>query len=321
MGVSGHPLTEPAYLGVPFSRQLNLVKELGATWYRIDLPPTRFQFDRMDRLVAMARRRGVTILPILFSPITYEDKKDPEEVRKVARDYAFRVVSRYRSEIKYWALDNETDGDSILQPGEAAGEGHGAKDLDGDKPEHYHQGRYEWARAALMGLGEGVRAADPEAKRIVNSAGWLHYGFIERIVNDDVPFEIIAWHWYSEMGDITDVGDKHFNLLSHLEDFGKPIWITEGNRREGGPPGEEEEQAEYLAGAIRGMASLYPRVRGYFVYELLDEPNFGPDSVESHYGLYRMKKKGRNQWAVDKPKRAFEAVAATARKIGDKCEQ
>lgn len=322
LGLSGHTLSEDIYRDIPMERQLDMLNELGATVYRVDSPFTSGRSDELDDLIAAAKKRNIQILLILYSPLGFFDDASPEVVREAARASAFRLVSRYRDDIKYWALSNEPDDLAIYQPGDRmpGGKRWRRDTPDGSKPSHYNTAKYEWARAAILGLGEGVREADPDAIRIVNSAGWLHYGFIERLVNDRVPFEILAWHWYSEMGDITSVGEDEFDLLSRLEEFGKPIWITEGNRREGGPPGQEKEQADYLADTIHRMASLFPRIRGYFVYELLDEPFFGPKNRESHYGLSQVGRGDRDQWVLGRKKEAFAAIAETMQAIGELCE-
>ena len=77
-------------------------------------------------------------------------------------------------------------------------------DPDGSSTDDYEGIRYQRARAEILGLGDGMRAADPGSLAIVDTAGWLHYGFIERLwARDHVAFDILAWHWYSEMGDIS----------------------------------------------------------------------------------------------------------------------
>jgi hypothetical protein len=77
-----------------------------------------------------------------------------------------------------------------------------------------------------MGLYEGVKAADPNALAIVDTAGWLHYGFIERLVKEDraLAFDILAWHWYSEMGEMTNVQGKR-NLIEFFKRYDCPCGL------------------------------------------------------------------------------------------------
>ncbi len=51
-----------------------------------------------------------------------------------------------------------------------------------------------------------------------------------------------------------------------------------------------------------------------FVYELLDEPYFGPDNPESHYGLVELLRGSDGCWQVGRRKPAFGALRAA---IGD----
>ena len=88
------------------------------------------------------------------------------------------------------------------------------------------ESRYQESKAQILGLARGVRAGNPGAKTMVNAAGWLHYGFFERLIREDkVPFDIIAWHWYSEMGDMTKVRGN-FDVLGKLKSYKKPLWST-----------------------------------------------------------------------------------------------
>ncbi|RYD35089.1 MAG: hypothetical protein EOP87_07965 [Verrucomicrobiaceae bacterium] len=135
----------------------------------------------------------------------------------------------------------------------------------------------------------------------------MHYGFIERLKQDNAAdFDILAWHWYSEMGDITAASDRKIDVIRLLKDrYGKPIWITEINRRDGSKGGMEREQAEYIAGPVAKLAA-HPDVEAIFLYELLDEPYFG-ESGESDYGLVTVEK-GSGKWKPADRKPGFGAL-------------
>ena len=318
-GVNGHPVSQEAYWQVPLATQLDLVAESGATWYRFDLSAEAFHgnTDRVDELLAGAEKRKLRLLPVLFAtPDAQRKNATPPQIRAAAAAFAQEVVSRYKGRITHWELNNELDAYAMIRKGEKT---RGGKlwiwgDAEGSDPDTYDEGRYQKAKAEILGLHEGVKAADPQARTIVDTAGWLHYGFIERLVKEDhVPFDILAWHWYSECGDITRVQGK-LNLIEFLKRYRAPLWLTEINRRDGSKRGKASEQAAYL-GQTAAQLRANPGIAAYFVYELLDEPYFGADG-ESDYGLVEVAKDSAGKWQVSRRKPAFGAFkAATAKPV------
>jgi hypothetical protein len=318
-GVNGHPLSQEGYLQAPIAGQLDLVKRLGARWYRTDWgsDAPASGAGRAEMLVREAARRGLQVLPVIFPPV--DMAKDTEaSIRQAARDYARALAIRFKGRVTVWELHNELDSYAMIRKGEknARGEVWQWGDADGQLAEHFEEGRYARARAVLLGLAEGIREGDPTARRLINSSGWLHFGFIQRLVADGVPFEILGWHWYSEMGDITSAAGV--NALARITAFGKPIWINEYNRR-GGNGGDkgEAEQATVLAAMTQQFAALsatYP-IRALMAYELLDEPYFGPDNPESHYGLVGLRKDAAGRWEPAAEHPVFAALAKEYRAL------
>ena len=309
-GINGHSVSQDAYWKVPIATQLDLVAELGARWYRFDLSAGAFHgnTDRVDALLAGAEQRKLRLLPVLIAePDARSKDATPAQIRAAAAAYAKEVVGRYKGRISHWELNNELDAFAMIRKGETTRSGKlwTWGDAEGSDPDTFDEGRYQKAKAEIIGLHEGVKAADPHAQTIVDTAGWLHYGFIERLVNEDrVPFDILAWHWYSECGDITNVQGK-FNLVEFLKRYHRPLWITEINRRDGSKHGKEQEQADYV-GRTAAQLRVNPGIAAFFVYELLDEPYFGTDG-ESDYGLVTVAKDGTGKWRVSRKKPAFDA--------------
>lgn len=304
-GVCGHPNVQQGYIHIPIQKQLDLIAELGAEYYRVDWSDWK-SFSFTDTLIDEAKKRGIKILPILFPPVTLKKGTSIKTIYQKSYDYAFKWVSRYKKEILYWELSNEMDVFAMIHKDEKMRTGGTWQwgDPDGDFPEHYEEERYQMVRTMLLGLADGVRMADKNAKRIINAAGWLHYGFIKRLIDDGVPFEILGWHWYSEMGDITNIRGV-FNLLEQIAGFGKPIWITEINRRNGSMGDNEEAQASYIEKVTNQMRNL-DAIKSFFIYELLDEPYFGDKNPESYYGLVKLKQHERGHWMLGGEKPAFE---------------
>jgi hypothetical protein len=311
-GVNGHPLSQAAYYDVPIDEQLDLVSELGARWYRVDLEAGSFraQTARFDELVADASARGIRVLPVLLSsPGCQDPSATPARIREAAYEFASTVASRYKGRITHWELGNEFDAVAMIRKGETTRGGTEWKwdAPDGSSADDYAQDRYEKARAEIEGLCEGVKAADGRAQTIVDTAGWLHTGFIDRLVREDhVPFDILAWHWYSEMGDMTRVQGQT-DLVAALRAYGKPLWITETSRRGGSSGGTERELSDYARTSI-ALLGRNPRIGGVFVYELLDEPYLADTPA---YGLVAVARDAGNRWTVARKKEAFDSLRAT----------
>ena len=177
-------------------------------------------------------------------------------------------------------------------------------DPAGNRPRSYEESRYRKAKAEIQGLYEGVKAADPNAMTVVDTGGWLHYGFIERLVNEDrVPFDILAWHWYSNMGDMTNVQGK-LNLVARLAGYGKPLWITEINRYGGSMNRGEKEQADYVGKAAAQLRESGDRR----VVHLRTSRRtvFWPTRPESYCGLVELARNNHNKWQVVRRKQSFE---------------
>jgi hypothetical protein len=312
-GVNGHPLTQSGYYDVALPDQLGLVQEMGAGWYRVDLSAGAFAAStaRFDELLADAETDGIRILPVLSgSPGGRSETAAPEEIRTAAFAFARAVAGRYRGRITHWELGNELDAAALLRRGDRKRGGAFWQwgDPDGSEPGDYEEERYQRAKAEILGLGEGIKSADPRALTIVDTAGWLHYGFIERLVNEDrVPFDILAWHWYSEMGDIARVQGK-LNLVDYLKRYGKPLWLTEINLRNGTAGGRDSDMAQFVAQSVATLGAN-PGIRALFIYELLDEPYFG-ENGESHYGLVEIARSSAGKWGVTRRKPAFDTFTA-----------
>ena len=309
-GVNGHPGAQEGYRQVPIAAQLDLVVELGAKWYRCDWSEGAFRAapSAYDALVDEAARRGIRLLPVIFPDTSCRSERPLAESRAAAERFARALAARYRGRVSHWELDNELDNWAMVRKGEKCPDGRVWQwgDPHGNNPNHFQEDRFQRARAELEGMHAGIKAADPAAKTIVDSC-WIHHGFIQRLfVQDRVPIDILGWHWYSEMGDPANTSGG-FNLLAHLKGFGKPIWFTELNRRGGSLRGKHAEQAEYLLKLGRQLRAS-PGVEAMFVYELLDEPYFGPDNPESHYGLAELLRGGDGLWQIGPRKPAFGAL-------------
>lgn len=313
-GLNGHPFTQTVFKDVNIKTQLDLVKEIGATWYRVDvkgnaLDPQRI--SELKELVAEARKRGLKVLPIIFPPLAINSEDNLVDIYNISFTYSKDLVSKFKNDIHVWELNNELDNYALLRKGELTYLGHLLKDgvPNGNNSRDYDIMRTKKVMALLKGLSDGVYSADPSAKRIIN-AGWIHWGFFEHIFENNIGFEIIGWHWYSDMGDITNVKGK-INLLGKLKQYNRPIWFTETNRR-GGSYGNngDNEQVKYLERSLFSYIAYskkYP-IEKVFVYELLDDPPLGYDNPEAYYGLLEVQRNKLGKWEIKSKKPSFHAV-------------
>jgi hypothetical protein len=299
-GVNGHPLA--SYPGVSIATQLDAVRDLGMTSYRVDIG-SKEHIPVLQYLVREARKRGITVLPVV-TPGFDLAKASPEVLRKKAYGLAFALVSSFKGQIPVWELGNELENFAIIQPCEIQDDGTQYNcswgPAGGVGPLEYFGPRWAKVSAVLKGLTEGAHAADPSVRRAVGTAGWGHIGAFERMKADGINWEISVWHMY---GDDPEWGFKH------LARYGRPIWLTEFNHLGGSKDGKEA-QAEGLKRTISLLGDLQEtyRVEAAHIYELLDEPYW--EGYESYMGLIEMKKDARGQWVLGARKPAYDAVKA-----------
>jgi hypothetical protein len=272
-GVNGHPLV--AYGELPVDAQIKLLKSMGFSSYRVDVYGAG-QKASLRALVDVARGQGITILPVLIpDPLKAENEDEAyAEGRRMGRDFA----AAFAGKIAAWELGNEYD-NVVGMTG------------DGSDPAQFDDVRYRKARGALRGLLDGVRAGDPATRRIVDNAGWCHYGFLERLDRDGVRWDVTGQHWYADQGDMESAGCGcpagalhlcHTNVLEILHNFGKPIWITEFNDNRSEDP---ETAARWILKEMRAWSVAAARygIEEAQLYELLDQPEL--KGREATFGL------------------------------------
>ncbi|MDD5139812.1 MAG: RICIN domain-containing protein [Verrucomicrobiales bacterium] len=304
-GVAGHSSQPafPVYQSLSAAQQLDKVKELGVTYYRVDATDVW----EIKALVDAVRAPGspyanIKIIPIIYSWFTTDDlKTNPNgysnsyfynTCKQRGKDFAsWWINSGYGMPFEAIEIGNEMDLICIK-------DGEDGKDLtdyhdEGGFQANTIQGSYWRCQAVIDGLADGIRQAHPTVKRLIGCAGWYHYGFIDKLLIDcgNANWEGVVYHWYSEMGLIS----QQPAVTSKLQSYGKPVWITEVNNRNGSLqlPGEtvaqaEQRQADGLGAQVNDLKTL-SFVTAIFPYELFDEPNLASQAPnESRYGFYRI---------------------------------
>ncbi len=303
LGLNGHALTQPVDTDISLDEQIALLKKAHAVIYRTPLP-AKPNWERFSHLVDVLAQNQIALLPVLLPHLDYKTAT-PDTVEKEAHDYALACAQHGLGRVGYWELGNELDTFALHKKGDSLPDGKvytynyfPSGWSRGDFDDH----RYQFVLATLRGMNRGIREGDPAAKTIVNTAGWVHAGFIQRLLDDHLDFDIIGWHWYSEDGDFHRAGGMP--LLDRLTAFHKPIWITEGNYRAGKkPPAEQEpKQAAYLQQTLPAFGELYPVVQVYCVYTLFDE------TFEAPYGVVHVEQTAGKKWTAGTPKAAFGVI-------------
>jgi hypothetical protein len=298
-GANGHPFT--AYPGVEFEHQLDFLRDIGLTSYRVNVRRIE-DIPGLIELNKKAKARNIEILPTL-TPALDLDKEEPLSLQKDAYAFAHTIVSRLNGDIKIWELGNELENYAIIKACEMQGDGSqydcswgpagGVGELE------YYPPRWDKVSAVLRGLSEGTKDADPFAQRAMGTAGWGHTGAFKRLQKDGVNWDISVWHMYGQDPEWA------FKILAQ---FGKPIWVTEFNH----PGGSSKDEQSQAAGLRKQMARLLElskpyNVRAAHIYELLDETYWEP-SEEARMGLVRLERNGTRGWKVGNQKLAYIAV-------------
>ncbi|WP_143749171.1 glycosyl hydrolase [Caballeronia arvi] len=298
-GANGHNNGGGAYDISSPALQLSQLQNLGVKLYRNEV----YNQASVNKLAGIAKAMaagGVTVFPVLLIGNNLNSETDAYNAgytlgRQTAQSYRY----------PYYEVSNELGSSGGALVG----------NVDGVYPEHYNNAIFQKARGAIRGLIAGIKSVDTSGKIILGGETWLHYGFDQMLAAGTQPdgsgghpvvtWDITAWHWYSEQGDITNAcgGTGCHNVLATLKQFGKPIWLTEFGVRPW--HGSDQQIASYMVGnrmmaQFVSVASQY-NVQAIQVYQLYDDPSGG----EGSYGL--LKNDGKTQKAAYTAFRSFVA--------------
>ncbi len=301
-GITMRPTSLGRYIDELWLKQIKLQVNLGAKWVRLAYSfdaPDQFQYN--DEVVNYLKKYGAEVYLIIEPSDKFDKIKDPY---KDGYDNALRIVSHYKGQIKYYQIMNEASGNAI-KDGTYSGE----KDSDYD-PQKYERTR-DWIKGALA----GTRKADPSAYTII-SAQWLHFGFLDKLKADKIDYDIIGWDWFSDMG---LMGDKKLSdgtlLIDKLKSYDKPLILAEINFRPEGKNGQKGQPEAKQAAFIQQMAdwSVTAGLKGFFVLELLDNPNSG-NGYTDYYGIVSAQKSKSGVWSIGEPREAYSTYQAIIKK-------
>lgn len=276
IGINGHPLGTMPYTSIPASEQVNLLKQMGMSIYRIDVQCRNNDGrvtvpDLYNPLKKAADIGGITLLPVLV-PRTLNFKNTEAESYRWGRALGAKFARKYRSHFTYYNIANELDNKCIL-PFRA-----------GDKESDYNLKRFKIIAAYLKGMNDGIKAMDPDAKTIIN-AGWMHYEYLSMLERYGVKFDIVGYQWYDEMEILAAILFNITDITKFLSSkFSKPIWFTEFNARDPFGILDERVQQNFIRRFVKKCQNN-PQVHAAIIYQLFNEPQkFGQ---EAHYGIFK----------------------------------
>jgi len=277
LGINGH-MGDAPYLQTDPTKQIQLLKDRGITWYRLNVQTksdgSASSSTLLESLQAASSTRGVKILPMLYLR-TLDFNKSTSENYQMGKTLGANFAAKYGKYFTYYNLGNDLEL-KLLN-----------KNTTGQSSSHYNKAKTDVTAAYLKGMDEGIKSKDADAKTMV-SAGWLHYGFLRWCQSYGVKFDVVAYNWYSDMeapaanktNNIPDITVKLAALFP-----GKPIWFTEFNYRyKSGSSTNEADQNAFVTKFIT-KCKANPMVKVMCVYELFDEPY--KNGQESSYGIIK----------------------------------
>ncbi|GAB5096979.1 lipopolysaccharide biosynthesis protein [Caballeronia sp. LP006] len=271
-GMNGHNNGGGAYDASSPQQQLSQLQDLGAKIYRNEV----YNQASATKLAGIAKTMadgGVTVYPVMMMGIDFNSEDD---AYNAAFTLGQQTANAYH--YPYYEISNELEANTLNG------------NVDGVFWQQYNNHQYQVARGVIRGLIAGVRSVD-SGGQIVLGGTWLHYSFYQMLADGSQPdgtwghptvsWDITAWHWYSNEGDITNAcgGTGCHDVLAVLHNMGKPIWINEFGVRPN--YGSDQQIASYLTGndmmaQFVSVASKY-NIQSIQAYELYDdsEGNYG----------------------------------------------
>lgn len=274
-GINGHPLTQPDY-SKNLDEQISAIKDLKLSSYRFDVILNKDGYAKNEpaflNLLKNLKKNDILPLPALMQTGFKNSGSDSIYEKSVQQGKNFG--SRYGSYLSVIEVNNE--GDNKIRIRNKQG---GAK-----------QGEYDELKARnfiaeIKGFIDGIKAVKPSIK-VTLSVSFTHYYYLQLLQDNQVNYDIIGCHWYSNMGDITNLKPPFGNVLTSISKrFNKPIWITEFNRYKGTSSVSFASQNEYISNNIKKIMAQ-GIVKAIYIYELFDQPSLAKRyPFEAHYGL------------------------------------
>ena len=280
IGINGHPLNQLAYSKMSVAMQFDVIKKLGINYYRFDAPIDYNGSIKNEKtfyeMTSIAKVNNIGLLPMVYM-IGLDFKDDTAVSYKKGYVIGDTFAKKYGRYFHYYELGNEED---LLIT---------KKGTSGSNPDDYDIEKLKTAACFWKGMIKAIKVHDPHALIVINTGGWFHYVFFDLLTNQGVNYDIIGYHWYSDMDDYSKTVNVNISKLL-TQKFHKPVWFTEINISNGTNGNTEEKQNLWISSFIKSCRK-YPGVEAVFIYELLDEPDLiNVDESERYYGIMKLNK-------------------------------
>ncbi len=222
-----------------------------------------------DLLVSMKEKYKTKLYIVLEEDVDFNAKQD---YAKKARDFAAKIVTRYKGKIEYYQLMNEVTGVVVSKADDKGDKLDAGYGLTMDK------NRYDNVLTYTKALSSEIRKIDPQAQIII-SGNWVLINPVVQLIKSGVDADIVGWNWGSGISDKPGFVkiDKYgtLNIPNQVHILGKKFWIVEANRDDGSMGGKEKEQASYIS-KLAKAARRDKYISGYFHFILTDTVESGP---------------------------------------------
>lgn len=282
-GVNGSPVGQEIYKDdISINKQYELINEHNFDYYRF---PINYQTLAPLYYLNIASVKSFllnhNVLPVLNDVPDFTLDEDQNYQSGFLK--AKRISEYLGNSINYYEVGNELDIMCLIN------------EKDGNLPTDYDYEKIQKTASFLNGMISGIKTNNSHAKIIINYAGWLHYEYFNLLISEGVQFDILGCHWYStenlnlcnNCGTLTNPripsDPKNINVMRKLENFRKPIWITEFNIVNGHSNYLTSTEKEYLTTFINELSG-HPQFKALFFYELFDNWKI-PFVSEQKYGL------------------------------------
>lgn len=274
-GINGHPLTQAAYAN-NWDDQFNRLKDLQVNSYRFDVLLNPEGIAKKDALFnkLLNRLKSNNIKPLPVISLSGLKGLDSASIYQTSYSQGKNFGEKYGGYLSVMEVNNEVD-NKIMYKG----------DRPGTKASDYDPEKTTRILTSMRGFIDGVKGAAPLV-RFTLSVSYTHFYYLDLLKRYKVNYDIIGCHWYSAMGDITNLKQPFGNVLTMLtRKFNKPIWITEFNQSKGTTNATFEKQNNYITTAIPKILAQ-KIIGGIYIYELYDQPLIRQQyPFEASYGL------------------------------------